>query len=375
MRLCVAVAVACVAACAWSAQAALAAPAAWQPEKATYGVGEHKNVAVTMSDGVVLRANVFYPVDPKTGAEAAGPFPVLMVQTPYGKDIVGQASGQEGGAEAATEAGPLPYFITRGYIDVVADVRGTGDSQGTFNLLDPVQGRDGAELVRWAAALPHSNGRVGLYGPSYMGVDQFMTASQVGPHSALKALFPIVAGADTYRDLVFQGGILDEEFSSIVILTIFGGLEEVAPLAEANDVGDLITVESQHAPALLSYNATQITNVELGGDEAYDEDYWQARNPVNMLKRIVDNGIAAYMVGGYDDVYQRGEPLDYSGFQNAWAQRPVMAPMSPKQRVTGRYQLMQGPWYHLTAGTGVDVYRPELAWIDRWLKGEPTGSG
>ena len=99
MRLRVAVAVACAAACAWSAQAALAAPAAWQPEKATYGVGEHKNVAVTMSDGVVLRANVFYPVDPKTGAEAEGPFPVLIVQTPYGKDIVGSASGQEGGCD------------------------------------------------------------------------------------------------------------------------------------------------------------------------------------------------------------------------------------------------------------------------------------
>src|SRR5207249_974353 len=80
--------------------------------------------------------------------------------------------------------------------------------------------------------------------------------------------------------------------------------------------------------------------------------YWQARAPVNMLERIVENGIPAYLVGGYDDVYQRGEPLVYSGFQNAYDRRPVKAPMSPAQRVTGRYQLMQGPWYHLTAGTG-----------------------
>jgi hypothetical protein len=345
----------------------------WQPEKPVYGVGESKNVAVTMSDGVVLRANVFYPTDPKTGTPAAGPFPVIMVQTPYGKDVVGAASGKEGGPEAATEAGQMPYFITRGYIDVVADVRGTGDSQGTFNLLDPVQARDGAELVNWAAKLPHSNGRVGLYGPSYMGLDQFMTATRVGRNSPLKAIFPIVAGADTYRDLVFEGGILDGEFSSLVIFTIFGGLEEVAPLAEANDVGDLITVESQHAPALLSYNTTQLVNIELGGDEAYDEDYWRARNPVNMLKPIAAKGIPAYMVGGYDDVYQRGEPLDYSGFQNAWAHRPVMAPMNTKQPITGRYQLLQGPWYHLTAGTGVDIYKIELAWFDRWLKGERTG--
>jgi putative CocE/NonD family hydrolase len=346
---------------------------AWTPEAASYGVGETKNVAVTMSDGVILRANVFYPTDKATGQAATGPFPVIMVQTPYGKDIVGTASGKEGGPEAATETGPVPYLITRGYIDVVAEVRGTGDSQGTFDLLDPVQGRDGAQLVDWAARLPHANGRVGLYGPSYMGLDQFMTADRVRPGSPLKALFPIVAGSDTYRDIVFDGGILDGEFSTIAISTIFGPLEELAPLAEASDVGDLITVESQHAPGLASYNLTQLTNIEAGGDEAYDEDYWQRRAPRNMLRHIVAKRIPAYMVGGYFDLYQRGEPLDYSGFQNAYDRRPVGAPMSSTQAVTGRYQLMQGPWYHLTAGTGVDIYAIQLAWFDRWLKGEATG--
>src|SRR3954447_8764042 len=115
-----------------------------------------------MSDGTVLRANVYYPTDPRTGRAAKGPFPVIMVQTPYGKDTVGAASGREGGAEAATQAGPLPYFVKRGYIDVVAEVRGTGDSHGTFDLLSAQQGRDGAQLVRWAAKLPHSSGKVGL---------------------------------------------------------------------------------------------------------------------------------------------------------------------------------------------------------------------
>src|SRR3954469_25724992 len=157
--------------------AVLASPAAaWQPDPPRYGVGKQSNVAVTMSDGTVLRANVYFPTDPNTGAAAHGPFPVIMVQTPYGKDTTGSASGNEGGAEAGSQAGPMPYFVKRGYIDVVAEVRGTGDSGGTFNLLDPIEGRDGAELVNWASRLPHSNGRVGMYGPSYMGIDQYMTA-------------------------------------------------------------------------------------------------------------------------------------------------------------------------------------------------------
>lgn len=354
-----------------------AAPASaqpWQPGPAKYGARKDANVRVTMPDGTSLRANVYYPTDPATGQDAPGPFPVIMVMTPYGRDTVGAASGQEGGAEAATKAGPIPYMISRGYIDVVAEVRGTGDSEGSFNLLDPIQGQDGANLVRWAAQLPHSNGRVGTYGPSYMGLDQYMTANAIGPNSPLKALFPIVAGNDTYRDVVFQGGLLDAEFDLAVITTIFGPLELVNPAAEnPTDVGDLLKVESQHAPALLTYNLSQILNIASGGDQAYDEDYWQTRAPRNMLDRIVHNGIPAFMVDGWFDLYQRGAMLNYSGFQNAYFGRPVGAPMRPSQPVTGRYQLLQGPWYHLDAGFGFDVYKVELAWFDRWLKDQPTG--
>jgi len=355
------------------AGAAARSKARWAPEKPTYGIAEQQNVGVTMSDGTILRADVYWPADPKTGRRARGRFPVIMVQTPYGKDTVGAASGETGGAEAATEAGKLPYFIERGYIDVVAEVRGTGDSGGTFNLLDPIEARDGAALVRWAARLPGSNGKVGLYGPSYMGDDQFMTVAAVGRHSPLKALFPIVAGNDTYRDIVFDGGLMDAEFDLAAIASIFGPLEEANPLVESTGPADLLAVEQAHAPALASYNLAQILNIGFGGDESYDGSYWAARNPLTMLPKLIANRIPAYMVGGWSDLYQRGGILNYTGLQNLWAHRPALAAMLPRQRTTGRYQLLYGPWYHLTAGTGYDVYATELAWFDRWLKGEPTG--
>ena len=44
--------------------------------------------------------------------------------------------------------------------------------------------------------------------------------------------------------------------------------------------------------------------------------------------------------------------------------------MKPGQQASGRYQLMMGPWYHVTAGEGIDMNRLELAWFDRWLKGK-----
>ena len=346
------------------------------PERPIYAISEQHNVPVTMPDGTVLRANVYRPADARTGQPSPGRFPVVMVEAPYGKDTVGTASGMQGGAEASSETAEVPYLIQRGYIDVVAEVRGTGDSGGTFNLLDPQQGADGAALVRWAARLPGSNGRVGLYGPSYMGIDQFMTAAHLGKRSPLKALFPIVAGNDTYRDIVFDGGLLDAEFDVVAATTIFGPLEELNPVAESGGPSDLLNIEEQHAPGLVSYNASQLLNIGLGGDQAYDGSYWQIRAPRNMLARVVADRIPAYMVGGWSDLYQRGGILNYTGLQNLWAHRALGAPMSAVQPVTGRYQLLYGPWYHLTASgsfAGQDLYALQLAWFDRWLKNEPTG--
>ena len=138
---------------------------AWSPEPAKYGIAEQQNVAVTMSDGTVLRANVYSP-DPN-GRPAPGPFPVVMTQSPYGKDA---GLGVAGGG-----TGEVPYLVERGYIDVVADVRGAGDSAAS-SACSTRQQQDGAELVRWAAGLPHSNGKVGLYGASYLAIDQLLTA-------------------------------------------------------------------------------------------------------------------------------------------------------------------------------------------------------
>ncbi len=350
------------------------ATASWQPGPERYGMTERHDVPVTMKDGTILRANVFSPTDQGTGKPAKGRFPVIIVQTPYGKDAAGTSSGGAS-QEASTEIGALPYFIKRGYIDVVVDIRGTGDSHGTFSLLDPQIGRDGAELVDWASKLPHSSGRVGTYGPSYMGLDQLMTADNVGRHSPLKAMFPIVAGNDAYRDIAFQGGMPGAEFD-LIILVLFGGLNVGnPPVGDYQDLADLLEVEATHLESLVSYNAYQALNIETGGDQAFYGKYWRARTQRSYLKTIVRNRIPAFMIGGWFDLFQRGSPLNYSGLQNAWAGRPVSAPMKPGQEVTGRYQLVDGPWYHLTAGSTPQfkVYPVELAWFDHFLKGESTG--
>ena len=352
---------------------AIAASAAtghhWAPEAPTYGVHWQRHVPVRMADGTVLDAEIASPADLTTGAPAAGHFPVLLTQTPYGKDTAGLAN--------SSAIGPDTYFVKRGYIDVAVDVRGTGASGGTFTLFDPQQTADGVAMVKWAARLPHSSGKVGLHGASYLGIDQMLTAGAIGRHSPLKAIFPIVSANDIYRDTAFMGGIPDGEFDAAYIgalLPVVNLLNPIVALLE--DPVDLLAraaVLLQHAKNSLDYNARWTLTTYFGGPDSYDTPAWHVRSPGYVLSKIVANRIPAYLVGGEYDLFQRGAPMNYAGLQNAWAGRPVNAPMVPGQRVTGRYQLWDGPYTHLTGAIGTFVDRVELEWFDTWLRGEHTG--
>ena len=352
-----------------------ASAAPWQPGPERYGVGEHQNVPVTMSDGTVLRADVYFPTDKASGAAAAGSFPVILTQTPYGKNS-GSAASFPGGDQLAGLSGTNPYLVKRGYIDVIADVRGTGASEGSWSLFDPAQGRDGAQLVRWAAKRPHSSGKVGTLGASYLGINQLFTAANLKPGSPLKAMFPIISANDVYRDTAFDGGLLDTEFGGI-FLGLTAGLNLANPILESfiQNPSDpsVLNVLAQHIGGLLAFHASLLANVETDGNQAYDEAFWRARRPQSILGQIVRNRIPAFLVGGWFDLFQRGEPLNYSDLQNLAAGRGVGLPMKPGQQASGRYQLMMGPWYHVTAGEGIDMNRLELAWFDRWLKDKQTG--
>jgi putative CocE/NonD family hydrolase len=332
---------------------------AWSPEPTRYGVVEQKNVPVTMSDGTVLRVNVYYPAT--GGRPARGRFPVLLTQTPYGKD-----------AGVSSVTGEDSYLIERGYVDVVADVRGTGDSGGQFGFFDPAQQQDGATLVHWAAKLPHSDGKVGLYGGSYLGINQLLTVARLGQHSPVKAIFPIIAGNDIYRDTTVDGGLIDIEFGSLYV-GLTGTLNVVNPVAEnPSDPLDTFQVELQHTSNLANFDLPLVLNAAFAGSNAYDGPYWLQRSPVSALQAVARDGVPAYLVGGWYDIFQRGEPLNFSGLQNALVGRSIYGPMSPSSPSSPRYQLLMGPWYHLTAaGQNFDALM--LQWFDRWLKSEQTG--
>jgi uncharacterized protein len=312
-----------------------------------YGVSEPIEMSVPMSDGVTLTADVYVPTDEATGEPAQGSFPVVLAQTPYGKRSAITTRGS-GKSETGGD-GYYPYLVERGYVNAVVEVRGTGASEGEFELFGRREVQDGVELVDWAARLPHSNGRVGGAGESYLGINQLLTAAAVRRGSPLKAIFPVTAGNDLYRDISFMGGIPNAEFA-----VVFAGLR--AGMIPGPDAAD-------RARRYAELDGDLYSEINLGGARGFDHPFWQERSPRSVLPKVVANGIPAFMVGGWGDVYQRGAPLNYRALQQAF---PGRAP-------TGRYQLAVGPWFHNSAAVGLRLQELQLEWFDRWLKGVDNG--
>ena len=310
----------------------------WQPEPASYGVSQPVDIPVRMDDGVVISTEVVYPTDPSTGARAGGAFPVLLTQNPYGT------------AGDPTAAGD--YFVQRGYIYVVSAVRGTGASGGQVSWFGQRQGEDGAELVDWAAhSLSGSDGKVGLDGCSYLGVDQWFTAAAVGPNSALKAITPFCTDSNFYDDLTADGGIP----------TPF-----VAGIAHGEPRGP------QDNPATDPQSVT-IAQQADGGPRSYDNRYWQSLDGQQLMRNVVANHIPALSEAGWNDLFPGGDLGDYVAAQNAYFGRPLTAPVTAGEPVTGRYQAIVGPWTHGENVNGTVLENIRLEWFDTWLKGERTG--
>src|SRR3984885_3254003 len=315
--------------------------ASWQPEPASYGVSKPVDISVRMDDGVEISTEVVYPTDPATGARATGTFPVLVTQNPYG-------------AAPSDPTAPGDYFVQRGYIYVASAVRGTGTSGGQVSWFGQRQGEDGAELVSWAArSLSGSDGRVGLDGCSYLGGDQGFTAAAVGRDSALKAITPFCTDSNFYDDLTADGGIP----------TPF-----VAGIAQGEPRGP------QDDPATDPQSVT-IAQEADGGPRSYDNGYWQSLDIQRLMPRIVANGIPALSEAGWNDLFPGGDLGDYVAAQNAYFHRPLTAPVTAGEPVTGRYQAIVGPWTHGENVNGTALENIRLEWFDTWLKGERTGMG
>ena len=147
-----------------------------------------RSVAIPMRDGVLLYADVWRP-------NTELPVPVLVSRTPYGRDML----------QSGLLSAPPPDVVRAGYAVVYQDSRGRFESEGDWAPI-AVEVDDGYDTVEWAAVQPWSNGRVGMFGASYMGYTQWLAAIAHPPH--LVAILPEVASAEYWGTWFGTGGAL-----------------------------------------------------------------------------------------------------------------------------------------------------------------------
>ena len=166
----------------------LGQPATPQVSQSVGDLVFERNVAMKTRDGVTLKADIYRPA-------GDGTFPVLLQRTPYNKDNA---------ADFARHA------VARGFMVVVQDVRGRYTSEGEWYTFKH-EIDDGYDTVEWAAALPHSNGKVGMFGGSYVGATQMLAAIGHPPH--LAGICPVVTASNYHENWTYQGGAFEQWFN------------------------------------------------------------------------------------------------------------------------------------------------------------------
>lgn len=265
---------------------------------------------VPMRDGVKLAATVCLP-------DGKGPWPAVLVRTPYGKN---------------TQATSSATWSARGYALVVQDCRGRFKSEGQYRPFAD-DGPDGYDTVEWVAKQPWSNGKVGMFGASAMGITANLAAMADPPH--LVANFVMVARSSIYSQSAFMGGVYRKELNDRWL-------------------------KSQNAEWVIAESLKHVVY-----DGYYDSN--------EMSKHWREIRIPVLNWGGWYDIFNQGNINNFVGLQETGG-----------GLAAGNQKLVMGPWGH----GGIDeVKYPEnagavfgkialetaLRWFDYWLQGKNNG--
>lgn len=240
------------------------------------------DVPIAMDDGIVLRADVFRPV-------AEGRYPVILTYGPYAKGLAfqeGYPSAWDRMAEEhpdVTEGSTNKYqnwevvdpekWVPDGYVCVRVDSRGCGRSPGYIEHFAPRETDDFVACIEWAGEQAWSNGKVGLNGVSYYGINQWQVASRQPKYLAAMCIWE--GAADWYRDMTHHGGILSTfwaNWSDMQVKTVQYGLGEGGPRSAVTGVlvcGDETLPEEEMAKNRVDFGA-QIRAHPL--DDQYHRD-------------------------------------------------------------------------------------------------------
>ena len=322
-----------------------------------------------MRDGTVLRADVYQPT-------VNQPVPVILYRTQYNK--------QQAQIQPSRYQSP-DWFASHCYLVVTQDIRGMYASAGTFSEFSHDQD-DGYDSVEWAARLPGSTGKVGMYGSSYVGATQWLAAETAPPH--LVTIVPANTASDYYQGWTYESGAFRLNFIEPWVM------EDLA-LAAAHQRGDnstatALTRDAKDMAGWLHYVPYQRfppldpTNPVVAPyffdwlHHRTQDSYWNRWAPRQYYSRIT---IPVLDFEGWYDAFLAGGVDNFTGLVDQGGSAFARA----------NQRLVIGPWDHIGWGRPGSIEAPllkalgpvadspinelMLAWWDHYLKGVNNGIG
>jgi uncharacterized protein len=280
---------------------------------------DRATVMMPMQDGVRLATDIYRPSVP------IDKLPCILVRTPYGK-----------------KAGMDSWMLTlltdvMQYAVAIQDTRGRHASEGVDSVyFSDGWGvhRDGYDTVEWLAARGWSNGRIGMFGASALGITGILAAGAAPPH--LACVVAIVSASNLYEDAIFYGG----EYQAALV---DGWLEEIG--------------DSRLIPFFRDHH-----------------DDGPVYDCVNLTARFDSVRVPILHVGGWHDIFIQGTLNAFSGIQESGG---------PGAR--GNQCLVVGPWVHdilnekcgdlsFPGGEAAALLTDIVSWLDGRLRGKSPGS-
>ena len=236
-----------------------------------------QTIMVPMTDKTRLATDVFLPSGP-------GTFPCILIRTPYGREAIG-GMGKDG--------------ANRGYVIVAQDTRGRFGSEGV-NLPFASDGWDGAQdgvdTVAWILSQPWSNGKIGTFGGSALGITQLHLAG--AGKGGVAAQHITVGAPNLYADTVYPGGVFKKAM-----------------------VEDWLRVSKFATNALTIWTSHPVHDA-----------YWEKRE-LDKRYNLVQS--PAVHIGGWYDIFCQGTIDAFRGYQYEGG-----------KGARGKQRLIIGPWTH-----------------------------
>jgi len=348
-------------ACAMFVALAASAGLARPPE---FEVIVRKDVMVPMRDGVRLATDLYLPA--RGGIPADGRFPVVLTRTPYDKSETAWTPLNEIG----------PYYASRGYVFVAQDTRGRFASEGEWHMLTD-DGRDGWDCAAWIARQSWSDGKIGMFGTSYVGGTQHAMALEKVPQ--LTTVIPVDAMSNIGRQSLRNAGAFEMRFWNWIMTKVTKGSRAGRDPGTAAELMELsgqrfnylkhLPIRPGTTPLQLApeYEDWLVQAMRHGADDSF----WAQNNILADPKRYKD--MPVYLVGGWYDSWGGNTTANFTALSQA---------------IKGPVYLIMGPWIHGDQGKsahgqvsfGADAAIPNplawrLEWYDHWLKGIENSVG